>query len=235
MLEKEKLVIDPRTKILFCILINGVIYSYIDKMYIMLFIAFAMLMLLYYKKYNTIKLYILVYLFIFTFEILTPFFPMIIVRILTPTIISLQMFLPFIIFGALLIKTSKISDVANVLDKIHCPNVLLIPFLVLLRFFPTVTQEIKNISNAMKLRNLNFGLKSFITRPMKTVEYLYVPLLYSMVKLGNELTVASLTRGLGSDEQRTYKNDVRFHIVDLVLIIIFVLLMIISFVLGKGS
>lgn len=234
MLKVKRVQIDPRTKILFCILINIVIYSYIEKTYLMLFIGFAFVLLFYYSEYRTIKTYVLIYTVMTAFHILTPYIPRLIVRLLTPTIVGLEMFFPFILYGTLLVKTSKISDVVNVLDKMYCPNVLIIPFLVLLRFFPTIHQEVVHISNAMKLRGLNFGLRSLFTKPVKTIEYLYVPLLYSMVKSGNELTVASLTRGLGGEKRRTYNHEVRFHLIDLLLILLFVLLMIVSFVFGKG-
>lgn len=233
MLKAKSVQIDPRTKILFCILINVVIYSYIENAYLMLFIGFAFVLLLCYGEYRTIKTYVIIYAVMTGFHILSPYIPGIIVRLLMPTIVGLQMFFPFILYGTLLVKTSRMSDVINVLDRMHCPNALIIPFLVLFRFFPTIRQEISHISNAMKLRGLNFGPRSLLTKPMKTIEYLYVPLLYSMVKSGNELTVASLTRGLGGEKKRTYNYEVRFHIIDFLLIIIFILLMIASFSFGK--
>lgn len=225
--------IDPRTKILFCLLINIVIYSYIDKRYLMLFVGYAMVLLLCEKQYQSIKTFVGIYLAIFVFQFFSPYIPMFLVRILTPTMVSIQMFFPFIIFGAVLVKTSKIGDVANVLDKMHFPDAALIPFLVLFRFFPTIKEEARAISDAMKLRGLNFGLGSLIKKPLKTIEYLYVPLLYSMVKSGNELTVAALTRGLGSGKKRTYDHEVNFGVQDLVALLIFIVLMYISFVYGR--
>ncbi|MDD3394403.1 MAG: energy-coupling factor transporter transmembrane component T [Anaerotignum sp.] len=182
MIKYKKLSIDPRIKILFCILINIVIYSYTDKLYLILFVGYALVLLFLEKEYQSIKTFAFIYLLIFMFRILNPYIPQLFVRIITPTIVSIQMFFPFIIYGALLIKTSKISDVANVLDKMHFPDEGLIPFLVLFRFFPTIKEEAGAISDAMKLRGLNYGLGSLIKKPVKTIEYLYVPLLYSMVK-----------------------------------------------------
>ncbi len=233
MTKNMKLSIDPRIKMLFCILINIVIYSYTDKLYLMLFVVYALVLLFLEKEYQSIKTFVFIYLLIFMFRILNPYIPQLFVRIITPTIVSIQMFFPFIIYGALLIKTSKISDVANVLDKMHFPDEILIPFLVLFRFFPTIKEEAGAISDAMKLRGLHYGLGSLIKKPVKTIEYLYVPLLYSMVKAGNELTVAALTRGLGGEKKRTYQYEVTFHLQDFFAILIFALLMSISLIFGR--
>ena len=46
----------------------------------------------------------------------------------------------------------------------------------------------------MKMRNIRFGGKN----PFLMVEYRLVPLMVSVVKIGDELSAAALTRGLGA-------------------------------------
>ena len=51
----------------------------------------------------------------------------------------------------------------------------------------------------MRMRGIRFGGK----KPGKMIEYRLVPLLVCCVKIGDELSAAALTRGLGAPIRRT--------------------------------
>ena len=72
----------------------------------------------------------------------------------------------------------------------------------------------------MRLRGVSFNPLGFIRYPVKTIEYLYVPLVYSLIKTGDELTVAALTRGLGLYMSRTYLTEIGFTFRDLIFIFV---------------
>ena len=67
------------------------------------------------------------------------------------------------------------------------------------RFFPTVGEEASSISDAMRMRGISFGGN----HPGKMLEYRLIPLMTCSVKIGDELSAAALTRGLGADVKRT--------------------------------
>ena len=55
------------------------------------------------------------------------------------------------------------------------------------------------------------------------IEYRLVPLMVSVVKIGDELSAAALTRGLGAPVKRTNICKIGFHVQDIVIILLFLL------------
>lgn len=49
------------------------------------------------------------------------------------------------------------------------------------------------------------------------LEYRLVPLIISIVKIGDELSAAALTRGLGAPGKRTDICNIGFHVQDIVI------------------
>ena len=79
----------------------------------------------------------------------------------------------------------------------------------------------------MRMRGIRFGGK----HPGKMIEYRLIPLMISVVKIGDELSAAALTRGLGAPVKRTDICNIGFHLQDMVMF----LLCIAGFVLTLGN
>lgn len=62
--------------------------------------------------------------------------------------------------------------------------------------------------------------------PTAIIEYRIIPLMMSVVKIGDELSAAALTRGLGGVEHRTTIANVRFTFYDAIIAILSVGLLI---------
>ena len=71
----------------------------------------------------------------------------------------------------------------------------------------------------MKLRGIGLNVGNVLTHPIQTIEYILVPLLSSSIKIGDELSAASVARGLGMDRQRTSIYDVKLCIWDYLLLV----------------
>lgn len=136
--------------------------------------------------------------------------------------------LPGIIMGYYLISTTTVSEFIAAMEKIHVPQCIIIPLAVMFRFFPTVKEESKSINEAMRMRGIQFAGGN----PSNALEYRLVPLMMSTVKIGDELSAASLTRGLGSLENRTNICEVGFKLQDIILVLISILCFI-AFILLK--
>ena len=80
----------------------------------------------------------------------------------------------------------------------------------------------------MKMRGIRFGGR----HPLLMVEYRLVPLMVSVVKIGDELSAAALTRGLGAPVRRTNVCQIGFHFQDVVAAL-FCILCFIVFLLQK--
>ena len=72
-----------------------------------------------------------------------------------------------------------------------------------------------SISEFIGAMGIRFGGKN----PFLMVEYRLVPLMVSVVKIGDELSAAALTRGLGAPVKRTNVCQIGFHVQDLIAIL----------------
>lgn len=136
--------------------------------------------------------------------------------------VTLQFLLPVVLYMALIVKTSSVDDVSAMLTKFKAPSFLAIPMLVMLRFIPTIAEEYRHIRQAMVFRGIGLGVKNILRHPLKTIEYIYVPLLFSLVQIGEELTMSALTRGLGLYKKRTIMHDIKMHAIDYALIALYI-------------
>lgn len=103
-------------------------------------------------------------------------------------------------------------------EDVYIPEAFIIPFSVMFRFFPTISEEAGSIGNAMRMRGITG--KNFFKNPQAVLEYRIVPLMMSVVTIGNDLSAAALTRGLGNGKKRTSICKIGFHWKDFALMII---------------
>lgn len=116
-------------------------------------------------------------------------------------------FAPGIMMGAFLIASTSVSDFMAAMKRMYVSEKIVIPLSVIFRFFPTIGEENAAITDAMRMRGIRFGGK----HPGKMVEYRLIPLMISVVKIGDELSAAALARGLGAPVQRTDICKIGFH------------------------
>ena len=101
----------------------------------------------------------------------------------------------------------------------HVPDGIAVSLAVVMRFFPTLKEEYSAINDAMKMRGIAFGGG----KVSKMIEYRMIPLLFSCVSIGEELSAAAVTRGLGAPVKRTSPYELRLKAADWVTIGIFAL------------
>ena len=108
-------------------------------------------------------------------------------------------FLPGIMTGMYVVSTTTVSEFISAMERMHVSQKITIPLAVMFRFFPTVLEESNSINKAMTMRDIKFGGK----KVLKMIEYRLIPMMTCSVKIGQELSAASLTRGLGGPDKRT--------------------------------
>ncbi len=123
---------------------------------------------------------------------------------------------PVLIMGYYLVTTTTVSEFIGAMERMRLSSKIIIPLSVMFRFFPTVHEEARSISDAMRMRGIR-GINTF-KNPMAALEYRLVPMLMCSVKIGDELSAASLTRGLGSPVKRTNICKIGFKFADAVMI-----------------
>ena len=223
--------LDPRTKLLLLIIVNILVFHSNNSYLSFIMICLVCSLFLLNKKYK-IAIYSILLYFLFTLVIIyvIPYMTGVIVYLILIVLVTVYKLLPIMLMGAYFILTTHVSEFIASMENLHMPQEIIIPLAVFFRFIPTVMEEGKSIADAMKMSGLGFNIKNIVTRPFKMLEYWFIPLIMSIVKTGDELSSAVLTRSMDNPVQRTNICEIGFHIIDFIYILIALILLIMGFV-----
>ena len=213
--------LDPRTKLILLLTVTTLMFSTSNEG-IMNFIKpvlslIPFVLILSERRFKTAGKYLFLYLACFVLEriALTTLSGLLSFVVLAITSIMTR-FAPGIMTGAYLLSSTSVSEFIGSMERMHLTEKIIIPMSVIFRFFPTISEEYQAIRDAMKMRGIRFGGKN----PFLMVEYRLVPLMVSVVKIGDELSAAALTRGLGAPVKRTNVCQIGFHIQDMIAVLL---------------
>lgn len=116
--------------------------------------------------------------------------------------------------AGLVIGTAKVGEFLSAMVRLGIPKKLTIPIAVMLRYLPTIREDWHFIKDAMGLRDLSPTLWGFLRSPVMTVNCIYVPLLTAASKAADELSIASVTRGIENPKPRTCLVKIRMGAAD---------------------
>ncbi len=123
--------------------------------------------------------------------------------------------------AGLVISTTKVGEFLSAMTRLHVPKKLTIPIAVMLRYLPTIREDWHYIRDAMRLRDVSPTLWDFLKVPALTVNCIYVPLLTVASKAADELSIASVTRGIENPKPRTCLINIRMQWADLLALAVF--------------
>ena len=135
------------------------------------------------------------------------------------TVLVICRMMPVCVVLYYVMVTTKANEFMAGMSRLHVPNKVTIPLAVMIRFFPTVFDESRAIGHAMKMRGVSFFSLRTLKNPFTILEYRLIPLLVSLTKIGDELSVAATTRGLAPETKRTCVVPVGFHMQDVVVLV----------------
>ena len=119
-------------------------------------------------------------------------------------------FMPAIITAWYVVRTTKIGEFMSCMQKMHVPDGIAVSLAVVMRFFPTIKEEYSSINDAMRMRGVMLGGGNVL----RMFEFRMIPLLFSCVNIGEELSAAAITRGLGGDVKRSSVIELKLGIAD---------------------
>lgn len=230
--KRRGLLLDPRTKLFMLITVTSLMLSTgnggVMNMVKPVLSIIPFVLLLSERKWKTAAKYLVLYIVCFALEraalhTLSGMASFILLAVCS----VMTRFAPGFMMGAFLIATTSVSDFIAAMKRMHVTEKIVIPLSVIFRFFPTIREENAAIRDAMRMRGIRFRGK----HPGKMIEYRLIPLMISIVKIGDELSAAALTRGLGAPVKRTDICKIGFHIQDVIMLV----LCIAGFVLTLGS
>ncbi|MBR1750825.1 MAG: energy-coupling factor transporter transmembrane protein EcfT [Ruminococcus sp.] len=112
------------------------------------------------------------------------------------------------------VRSTSVSEFVTAMEKMHTPYFITIPLSVMFRYFPTLGEEYRSIHDAMKMREIGQTIKN----PLTYTEYILVPIMMSTVRIADELSAASLTKGLNAGGRRTHICMVKLSLADCLMI-----------------
>ena len=116
--------------------------------------------------------------------------------------------------AGLVIGTTKVGEFLSAMARLRIPKKLTIPLAVMLRYLPTIREDWRYIKDAMRLRDVSPSFWGFLKSPAMTVNCIYVPLLTAASKAADELSIASVTRGIENPNPRTCLVKIRMRAAD---------------------
>ena len=195
--------LDVRYKFLLLLAVSVVAFSTKDIVYGSLVFAIVCLFSFLMGQRLKTRRFIAVYAGLIVFILLANHVPAFLRSMLLMVILCARMCMPVMLFGQTFLKTTKVSDMVTGLYALHIPRAFTITFAVAMRFFPTAEEEIAYVRDAMALRGIELSPHNLLRRPSLVLEGLMVPLLVRASTIAEELSAASLTRGLDSPTPRT--------------------------------
>ena len=122
-------------------------------------------------------------------------------------------FMPALITAWYVIRTTKIGEFMSCMQKMHIPDGIAVSLAVVMRFFPTIKEEYSSINDAMRMRGVMLGGGNVL----RMFEFRMIPLLFSCVNIGEELSAAAITRGLGGETKRSSLIELKLGLADYLL------------------
>lgn len=132
--------------------------------------------------------------------------------------------------AGLVIRTTRVGEFLSAMARLRVPKKLTIPMAVMLRYLPTIRKDWHSIRDAMRLRDVSPTLWGFLKAPAMTVNCIYVPLLTAASRAADELSIASVTRGIESPKPRTCLVNIQMRAADWAVLSLFTAFLVTEFV-----
>lgn len=213
--------LDPRTKILLMAVVATAEFLYSHTAFMIAVALIPFFLLLTNKQYKTATVFFVLFFAGLVVQAIqnSVSFSMITNMIVVLLVGLVLRLFPAFSMGAYIIKSTTASECVASLGRMHIGRQITIPLSVLFRFIPTMQEESAAIKDAMRMREVQFGTKKFWRNPAALIEHRFIPLMISVVKIGDDLSAAALTRGLDNPVKRTNITKIGFTYYDAVTVV----------------
>ena len=127
-----------------------------------------------------------------------------------------QRIIPFMLLGTVIKKQKNISEITMALECMRLPRGIILSIAVMFRYFPAIKDDFLIIIDAMKLKGLYTSKRAAVIHPIRTMEFVLVPILFKSLRTAEELSCAALVKGIENTGKKTSYFDVRIRSVDLI-------------------
>lgn len=206
---------DSRILILQIIDISALSFSFGNWTAILLLFLLVDLIACYFLGIRTGIKYLIIYAIIFGIQrLLTLIFVPVLSQVLAMFLILFLKAIPVYITVLVLMRRTPMNELFAALRKIYIPMLFLVPFSVMYRYLPTIRQECMYIHESLIMRGLHSSMKKVLWHPLKSTEHYLVPLLLRSEQITEELSAATLCKGLNINRERSCCIEVKLQYMD---------------------
>jgi len=127
-----------------------------------------------------------------------------------------QRIIPFMLLGTVIQKQKNISEITMALGRMRLPRGIILSIAVMFRYFPSMKDDFLIIIDSMKLKGLYTSKCAALIHPIRTMEFIIVPMLFKNLKTAEELSCAALVKGIENTGKKTSYFDVKLRSIDAV-------------------
>jgi energy-coupling factor transport system permease protein len=147
--------------------------------------------------------------------------------------IGRRMLIPISFAGG--ISDTPTGTLLAVLVKLHLPKALGISTVVLLRYIPTISYELRSIRSSLKFRGTGLGFWNTLAHLPSNFERTLVPMLIRTTRIAEELSAAAMVRGVRLTGAIESYDEVRFSKTDAVTAALFSAAIVAVWILDKTA
>ncbi len=220
------LLLDVRCKLFLFVIINFVSFAAKDLLFGSIIFSIVLLLSFLIGQYRAAFKYTLYYGILLSLITLCTHLPSALSSLISMFSLFIRMFLPIILSVEILVMTTAVSELLAAMYYFRIPRSFAVSFAVAMRFFPTIREEFENIKDAMRLRGLDISMRNLIRHPIRCYETALIPLMMRAATISEELSAASVSRGIDNPAPRSSFQKLHMTGLDVLFTLVFSLLLI---------
>lgn len=134
------------------------------------------------------------------------------------TIVSISYFVQKFVIAVMMIgflkRKTSMPYVISAMQTMKFPNAVAIPFIVILRYMPTLREDYGYLKDSLKIRGIRTSGIEFFIHPIRSLEFMIVPILFRSIRVAEELSTSVLLRGIENYKNRTNIYPLKFTKID---------------------
>ena len=198
--------LDPRSKLYLLILANLTLFLHVNlTTEVLLVVLYLSLYFLAGKTKSGLRMTAVYGVLVGIDVFVIPIAEGIALNVLSLLSVGIRMMLPCVISGGYAFSTTTVGEMVCGLRKLRIPETIIIPCVTVVRFFPTIAEDYRQIRSAMALR----GVTS--RNPAQMLEYVLIPLLMNSNNVAQDLVVAAMTKGISLPGQHTCMTELQMR------------------------
>lgn len=207
--------LDPRTKLFMVLLANLTLFFHVSLAAEIILVGILLsLFFLSGKNKSGLRMTLLYTLMVSVDLLVIPYAESVFLNFIAMFTVGIRMMLPCVISGAYAFSTTTVGEMVCGLRKIMIPECIIVPSVTVIRFFPTIAEDYRQIRNAMEFRGIASGKFAVLRHPVQSLEYVMMPLLMNSNNVAQDLSVAAMTKGISLPGKHTSMIELRLTIAD---------------------